>query len=270
MRNWLLFEEPAQVLIPGGAHVVVLLGVVLWWSVLGRGRKSVSGRKRALLIALFAWSWVVMMPYTVHSMLRHWEGPRVPVVIGDARPGLPVLVLTAGDVVADREGDYRVQLSGSSWSRTEAGIELWRTMGGTLIFAGGLPGPGAESVAAAMASRAEALGVPPASIVVEEASFNTHQSISDFFQNTGSTEIWLVTSALHMPRALAVARSLGIDARPWPCDYQAREKIGMAGWLPHNSVAQLWTPLLHEWVGFAYYRFRGYIRNPALPDKIDG
>jgi uncharacterized SAM-binding protein YcdF (DUF218 family) len=61
----------------------------------------------------------------------------------------------------------------------------------------------------------------------------------------GPGDRWfLVTSALHMPRAIGAFRKAGFPIEPWPV-YGAMEK------------APSWRAVLHEWIGLITYRLRG-------------
>jgi len=73
-----------------------------------------------------------------------------------------------------------------------------------------------------MAQLAVALGVPQSAIVIEPNSLNTRQNavnVQTILNERSLQRILLVTSALHMPRALAVFQNLGIDAIPAPTDF---------------------------------------------------
>jgi uncharacterized SAM-binding protein YcdF (DUF218 family) len=99
---------------------------------------------------------------------------------------------------------------------------LWRAgKVQTIIVTGGnLPWPRASTTDAGFAAELlQAYGVPPDSIIVESNSRNTHENAI----NTAA--IWrerhfrsglLVTSATHMPRAIASFRKSGLDVAPWP------------------------------------------------------
>lgn len=76
--------------------------------------------------------------------------------------------------------------------------------------------------------------------------------------------IVLVTSAFHMPRAVACFREAGLDPDPFPVDFQngphrtIEEVIGIAP-LENADRVQL---ALHEYVGLAYYYLNGRISDP--------
>lgn len=62
----------------------------------------------------------------------------------------------------------------------------------------------------------------------------------------GRGERWLlITSAMHMPRAMGVFRKVGFDLEPWPVyDIERSDMLG------RSNAAR------HEWLGLAYYWLR--------------
>src|SRR5260370_27753447 len=89
--------------------------------------------------------------------------------------------------------------------------------GGRLPWQKSLP-PISES----MAEMAEMMGVPKSSVVQERDSGNTYENALDvnaILKARHFHRILLVTSAMHMPRALALVKHQGIDAIAAPCDF---------------------------------------------------
>jgi uncharacterized SAM-binding protein YcdF (DUF218 family) len=67
-------------------------------------------------------------------------------------------------------------------------------------------------------------------------------------------ERWLlVTSALHMPRAIGAFRKAGFPVEPWPVYDGVKFKA-------------TWRSVLHEWIGLAAYRLSG-CSDAFLPDR---
>src|SRR5262249_37539358 len=103
-------------------------------------------------------------------------------------------------------------------------------------------------------------GVPASAVRVETKSRNTSENLafSREIVTPFGDHVWLVTSALHMRRAMAVAHKLGIKARPYPCDYRGLPMLHWYAWLPNSGGAAMFADALHEWLGLAYYRTKGY------------
>jgi uncharacterized SAM-binding protein YcdF (DUF218 family) len=108
------------------------------------------------------------------------------------------------------------------------------------------------------------LGVPDEAIVLEVESNNTWGNCKyskGLLEERGATEVLLVTSAIHMRRALATCRTAGLAVRPAPTDYWVAAE-GEHNWLDlaPQPLALLYTHLaLREWLGFWVYQRRGWI-----------
>lgn len=130
-----------------------------------------------------------------------------------------------------------------------------------------------RSEAAGMAELLRTIGVPAEAIWLEEASFNTYENAllsKPILEEQGAERVVLVTSALHMPRAAAIFRKLGIDVIPAPTDYL----VTQADWehylrpdpavqafnlIPSADDLELTSQVLKEYIGIAIYRLRGWL-----------
>lgn len=99
-------------------------------------------------------------------------------------------------------------------------------------------------------------GLDPAAVRFEGQSRNTAENASfsaTLIGQAGTGRWLLVTSASHMPRAVAVFRATGLDVLPYPVDF--RTEPGNLIW-PRDLGASLDLAglALHEWLGLlAYY-----------------
>ena len=103
------------------------------------------------------------------------------------------------------------------------------------------------------------LGIDPARVTTENKSANTWQNIlfSKELAQPKEGENWiLVTSAVHMPRAMGVAQHLGWKLIPWPSDYITRKVEFPWMHLPEDRMRYL-RGALHEWAGLLAYRLAG-------------
>jgi uncharacterized SAM-binding protein YcdF (DUF218 family) len=122
--------------------------------------------------------------------------------------------------------------------------------------------------AAMMAAVLVALGVPPERLIVEERSRTTAENAT-FAKATATAAAlprgrWLLlTSALHMPRAMASFRHAGFAIEPYPVDFRTRGPGDLLR--PFRSAAEglkLTDSAVHEWLGLIGYRLTG--RSGAL------
>ncbi|ASC73956.1 Envelope biogenesis factor ElyC [Halomicronema hongdechloris C2206] len=143
-----------------------------------------------------------------------------------------------------------------------------------LILSGGripwLDGGGAPE-SSDMAALATALGVPEEAILQDPTSLNTYQNainVKALLQTYSLERVLLVTSALHMPRALALFRHQGIDAAPAPTDFllsKARLQTApqwqahLVNFFPDARYLHEVTQALKEYLGLLVYRLRGWL-----------
>jgi uncharacterized SAM-binding protein YcdF (DUF218 family) len=179
-----------------------------------------------------------------------------------ASPAPQTIVVLSGGMRRDAAnvGDFGV-LNVATLQRTLAGAELARqTPGATLVFAGGARVGGASDVAQAeiMADVARKLGVPAASIRTEDASTTTWENARDVraLEPKLPARVALVTSALHMPRALIAFRAAGFEPCAQPSDYRSAPFDGPADLLPSAAGIANTDATLHEWIGEIVYRMR--------------
>jgi uncharacterized SAM-binding protein YcdF (DUF218 family) len=181
----------------------------------------------------------------------------------DAYRGATIVVLTSGWATPTREGPYRSYLTTAGLLRVEAGVELWRRLGGRILFTGAPSPDGADSVAHAMARMAAVMGVPPDAVLVESRSLNTYENLvfsRDLMKASGISQdrLLLVASAMNMPRAAAIAHRLGMNVLAYPCDYRSYPRSAWQDWVPSNDGARAFEEVMHELIGILSYRMRGW------------
>ena len=108
-------------------------------------------------------------------------------------------------------------------------------------------------------------GVPQEAIVNETDSQNTFGNAvftARILDQRSIQTILLVTSALHMRRALAVFLSLGINAIPVATDYEIVDEgdRSLFLWIPDVDALQGSTRAIKEWVGYMVYQWQGRIQ----------
>lgn len=136
----------------------------------------------------------------------------------------------------------------------------------SLIVSGGnvFPQRAAEPEAVYTAALLADWGVAREHIIIEAESRNTFENARRtraILEARGMDRILLVTSAFHMPRALATFRAAGIDAVPSPTDFRvvAYDEPGIFGWLPSLGALGATTTVIQELLGRAVYRLRDWL-----------
>jgi uncharacterized SAM-binding protein YcdF (DUF218 family) len=148
-------------------------------------------------------------------------------------------------------------------SRVLEAARVFRVLGDPwIISSGGAPGgydmiPESETMKRALVE----LGVPAERILLESTSRVTRDEAvltARMLRDRGIRSCIVVTSDLHMRRALATFRRAGLEATPAvardPLDAQSK----WLSWLPTRQGMEYSQEVVHDYVGFAWYWFRGW------------
>jgi uncharacterized SAM-binding protein YcdF (DUF218 family) len=152
------------------------------------------------------------------------------------------------------------------------GAKLWHLgKAPLLVVTGGRAdwlGDGGNPESEDMAAIAQALGVPAAKIIQESESLNTRENavnVAKILQPRQITNILLVTSALHMPRSIAVFKKAGFTPIAAPTDFaivSGNEQKNWAGaiidLLPSAEVLDNTTDAIKEYIGMFIYKLKGW------------
>jgi uncharacterized SAM-binding protein YcdF (DUF218 family) len=123
-----------------------------------------------------------------------------------------------------------------------------------------------ESEADVVTDLFESLGIPASRLTLEGRSRNTIENAvySKALAHPKPGERWLlVTSALHMPRAMGAFRQAGFAVEAYPVDYQTngwRDLLDLSGSL--SAALRRTDSAFHEWIGLVAYRVAG--KTPEL------
>jgi uncharacterized SAM-binding protein YcdF (DUF218 family) len=133
-----------------------------------------------------------------------------------------------------------------------------------VVASGGARQTGLPAEAHSMRALLIDLGVPPDAIVLEEASTTTRENCvhsKALLDAHGAKDVLLVTSAVHMRRALATCGTAGLGVRAAATDFWVAEaEPKSARDLMPSALALVYSHLaLHEWLGFWVYERRGWI-----------
>lgn len=235
--------------------VALLLSLAWWWL----PRRPVAAR-RTLLAALLLGVLVGWQPLP-DALLRALEDRHhVPTDRLRAYAGVVVLggAMERGEIWATRG---QVPL-GDSAERVTVPLALLRQNPQLrLLFTGGEGRLHPFGVTEAAMARAffESQGVAPGQVIYEDASRTTYDNavFSAALPGVDKARPWLLlTSAWHMPRAMATFRAAGWNVTAYPVDY----RTGAATpWTAYSLVssAERWQLALHEWIGWAAYAALG-------------
>jgi uncharacterized SAM-binding protein YcdF (DUF218 family) len=201
-------------------------------------------------------------------MLRALEGdPSEPRACQASGLGDVVVALAGGARRTDHREPQLARLKEESFRRTVAAAALARRLApAPLVVSGGAGGRVTE--AHLMRELAVALDVPPAQIVVESASRDTHRSavtVARIVQALEGRRVHLVTSAFHMPRAAGAFESQGLVVCRHPVDWRQVRAAGMGRLVPQITAMAKTTDVFEETLSYVWYRLSGKIGPAQRP-----
>jgi uncharacterized SAM-binding protein YcdF (DUF218 family) len=183
----------------------------------------------------------------------------------DASRGPPDGVIVLGGVIAEDVSAARGATAlNESAERVTVAAELARRYPKLrIIFSGGTNALifDTEPEAGFAVRQLEALGVAHDRITAEEQSRNTIENavFSRLIANPQPGERWLLlTSAFHMPRAMAAFRATGFAVEAHPVDWRTTGPMDLARPYPSVSEGLRRTDVaVREWIGLLAYRLTG-------------
>ncbi|MGV8943530.1 YdcF family protein [Thermomonas sp.] len=199
-------------------------------------------------------------PLVANALVAELEA--TPTVRRDCQVAPPtVAVVLAGgvDALQLRAGDDSV-LNLASRRRMDAGIAYWRAAKGRALVITGTSDPVMDSDARLMTLYTLRRGVPAHLVRLEEVASTTWENAARVAAMVPAIprRITLVTSALHMPRALYSFEAAGFHVCPLPAD-RTWLPVGLpTSLVPRSSALVKTEAVLHELVGLAYYRSKDH------------
>ncbi len=228
--------------------------------------------RNGLIIAAIAIIWIFSNRWVDLALTRSLEWQYLPA------PGAP----TAEAIVVLGGGTYPAQYPRPTTEMSGAGdrvfyaAHLYRDgrapvvmlSGGTIEWMGDT----ASTPAAEMADIITFMGVPHSALLLEDKSQNTHEDAAfsaQMLKEKGIHRILLVTSAIHMPRAMAVFQKQGLEVIPAPTDFKVTQVVwdGLLHGSPKSYIINLLpdasdlgsiTNALKEYIGLFVYRLMGW------------
>jgi uncharacterized SAM-binding protein YcdF (DUF218 family) len=107
----------------------------------------------------------------------------------------------------------------------------------------------------------QSIGVPVGRMVVEDKSRNTRENAvfaADVVRPTPQQNWLLVTSAWHMPRAMACFRKVGWNVYPVPTGYMTNGDLSSHFQFNLTEHLSEVTIAVHEYIGLAAYKMMGF------------
>jgi uncharacterized SAM-binding protein YcdF (DUF218 family) len=211
------------------------------------------------LLQLFAAS----LPAVARACARGLES-RYPPTSPEALPAADAIVVLGGAVAPAPVAGGHPELTDGT-DRVLHAARAYRATRAPLVVAtgGGIEGGGDRAEADDIADLLVEWGVPRAAILLDREARTTRENATGVraaLAGRPVRRILLVTSALHMPRAVGCFEAEGFEVLAAPTDYLAPTLVRprWTDWLPDASALEATSAAVHEVVGRWWYRLRGW------------
>ncbi len=207
------------------------------------------------------WLLIISTPF-IPVMLMNKLEQQYPVFTINELPNnhqaIHILVLGGGHV-ENKKLPPNSQLSEGALARLAEGIRIHRLLPQSILITSGYSINNRTPQAIIAARAAIALGVDSTNIKWQEKPTNTWEEALSYKQLFGdSTNLILVTSANHMPRAMYLFHKAGLKPLAAPTDFwvKGHGKKAFTYWFPSSKNIERMKRAIHEYVGLLWYRMK--------------
>lgn len=173
------------------------------------------------------------------------------------------IVVLGGGVSGGKDYPPNLTLNSASLSRLVEGIRLLKEIQktnptATLILSGGRVFQ-SPAVAGKMRNTALMLGVDEKNTLLEDGSQDTREEALFIYKVVGDNPFILVTSAYHMPRAMALFQNVGMHPIAAPTQFMGYHYDFTLWCIPNANSLIVSDIAIHEYLGIIWAKIRGYI-----------
>jgi uncharacterized SAM-binding protein YcdF (DUF218 family) len=240
---------------PGIFLVLLAVGLVMLW--------HKKPQAKWWLLASFVLGWVLSSPITARLVGAGLIAAAPPAeLMREHQPDL-IVVLTGGIQPAGAYGWLPKQ---ETFKRMAIAFQLQEQYGlrVPIVVSGGFTygarAPSEAAVALNYFGRQRAQITP---VIVEDNSLNTFESalqVASIIKARGADNVLLVTSELHMLRALASYRARGVDAVPVSVPVLSRGGVSLSYFMPSWQGVASNAKVMYELYGLLQYVVSGRVR----------
>lgn len=176
-------------------------------------------------------------------------------------PSVKWIVVLGGGHISDPKIPITSQISEATLVRLIEGIRLHKKIPGSKIILSEGKVFDLAAGSEAMAEVAKAIGINQEDLILESESKDTADEARIIKPIVGDDKFILVTSAVHMPRSVALFERLGMRPIPAPTDYLVIESQGISpgDFFPNPGEFKRLEMALHEYLGLVWAKLRGQI-----------
>jgi len=252
-----LFKKFVGALLFPNTILLALLGVGVLMLWVGSKRRLARALITIAAAGFFLMSYTSSWSFLVRKL--EYRYPVYDTTRSDAAEMNWVVVLGGGGMeIQNLPAASRLNLQ--SVARVIEGIRILKSIPHAKLLLSG------DSSAVNMGGVAEMLGIEPDRIVIEKTSRDTEQEAVEIQRIVGKDRFVLVTSAIHLPRSMALFMKRGMTPIPAPADFLVRpapqepaQSWGFGGLLPVSAGATRADALVHEYLGMLWGKLSGSV-----------
>ena len=178
-----------------------------------------------LVTCAAAWFIIISTPMLPNILVNSLEDRFNPVFVDeleDKEAQYHIIVLGGGHGYDERLPANSL-LSLTALGRLSEGIRLHRKLPNSKLVLSGFSASGRTTQAEMLQQAALLLGVNEASMILQKEPGNTYEEAQTYAKNYGNTyPVILVSSAIHMPRAVMLFERFGVEVSASPANYRLR------------------------------------------------
>ena len=266
-----IFEIIKAYMIPGSFEFLLIgfiLGVILLFA--HRETRIWGSSLLAFLAVLY---FLLSLPLAARTFERILRDQSEPVRTVEAAKGAEAIVVLGGGSATFRAGGNQInELSGASALRVLEGARLYELLDHPAVVVSG----GTDELADALTPESVPmqqelvdLGVELEHITLESISGDTHEQarqLGELLEANEFEDFILVTSPIHMRRALSTMRAEGLDPVPSPSSQHSEgHVVESGGILPHPSALRASHAAIREGLAVLFYWLNGWTGPPWVP-----
>jgi uncharacterized SAM-binding protein YcdF (DUF218 family) len=215
-------------------------------------------KQRRIMMVLFSasllWFAIISFPFVPHNLAKSLEN-QYPTLFDvhdiQNKHDIHIVVLGGGNGESMNLTSFD-QLSDASRSRLIEGLRLYKMLPGSYLVFTGRSKSHDYSHAEVMKKSAINIGVEESRIKLVPIAENTRSEAFDYSKQMGvDYPVILVTDAAHIPRAMFLFRSAGINPVPAPTNHMVKEEK-IEDWSPSFRNIEMMDYVLHEKVGLLW------------------
>ena len=235
---------------------LVVLGAIF---LLLRWRRLGLSTMAAGLLWLLFWS----LPIT-SIVLGGYLEKEYPYQTPNKYPVADAIVVFGSSTANNRNNWFEPYDQSKRHARIDTADDLYFLNKAPLIILSGAALEGNVSEAYGMAFSLRNRGIPKEALIIENKSTTTRENgvyVKELLDQHHIQSVLLVTSSLHMPRAMAVMHRLGVNpiAAPNPPQIIVAQGSGLNIYIPNARALEASRSIIKEYLGVMTYWLRGWV-----------